>query len=512
VLVVVVATGAVVFGMARFWTPVRIEPDAHALARLQLAPLGVKRRFVLVTANGRRVRVDVRDDRIWPLDKVAPGEQLLVRVVVQHAGWVGGGLHVTKATITAPGARLATNLLHPHAGAPVFLRFRDPVTRVQVQEHQLSFVAPHSAVAFGARATGDDASGTVVVRAAARSWESLSAPVEVSWFPAGTTPQVIVSPAPGGEVKPASAIELTLSEPVSVLFGKQLPTLVPPVKGSWQPVGGNRLVFTPTGTGFELGTKVRLKLPRELAISGTDGAARVLHWDVPDGTTLRMQQLLAQLGYLPVDWTAVGTDVPRTLLAQTDAALQPPRGHFTWRYPMPAQLQALWQPGEWTTMTQGALMAFEHDHDLTVDGLAGPTVWSALLAAVIAGQTNTFGYSYALVHRDVPQHLILYHNGKVVLTTLVNTGVPGAPTPYGTHAVFEHIPVGTMSGTNPDGSHYHDPGIQWISYFYGGEAIHGFDRGSYGFPQSVGCVETPISVAGKIWPYTPIGTLVTITP
>ena len=48
--------------------------------------------------------------------------------------------------------------------------------------------------------------------------------------------------------------------------------------------------------------------------------------------------------------------------------------------------------------------------------------------------------------------------------------------------MFEHIPVGTMSGTNPDGSHYHDPGIRWISYFNGGDAIHAFPRASFGTP------------------------------
>jgi hypothetical protein len=395
------------------------------------------------------------------------------------------------------------------------VRFADPITRVHVTGAQASldklFFLPHRVVTLGVRATGSDATGTVVVRAAARSWESLSPPVEVSWFPAGTTPQVIVDPAPGTEVKPATQIELTLSEPIAVLFGNQLPQVVPKVAGSWQTVGSNRLVFTPTGTGYALGTKVKLRLPRTLAVTGV-GAQRVLHWDVPTGTTLRLQQLLAQLGYLPVDWNAVGTDVPRTLLAQTNAALTPPRGHFTWRFAPPAELKALWVPGQWTTMTQGALMAFEHDHHLAVDGLAGPTVWSALLGDEIQGKTNTFGYSYVLVHRTVPQNLVLWHDGKIVLHTLVNTGVPGAPTPYGTHAVFEHIPSGTMSGTNPDGSHYRDPGIPWISYFFGGEAIHGFNRGSYGFPQSVGCVETPIPVAGKIWPYTPIGTLVTIAP
>ena len=78
------------------------------------------------------------------------------------------------------------------------------------------------------------------------------------------------------------------------------------------------------------------------------------------------------------------------------------------------------------------------------------------------------------------------------------------------HPVFEHLAVGTMSGTNPDGSSYHDPGIKWISYFNGGEALHAFPRASFGTPQSLGCVELPEASAKKVWPYTPIGTLVTI--
>jgi hypothetical protein len=74
--------------------------------------------------------------------------------------------------------------------------------------------------------------------------------------------------------------------------------------------------------------------------------------------------------------------------------------------------------------------------------------------------------------------------------------------------VYEHLPSTTMSGTNPDGSHYSDPGIPWVSYFNGGDALHGFTRASYGSPQSLGCVEMPFSVAGQVYPYTPIGTLV----
>jgi hypothetical protein len=67
-----------------------------------------------------------------------------------------------------------------------------------------------------------------------------------------------------------------------------------------------------------------------------------------------------------------------------------------------------------------------------------------------------------------------------------------------------------MSGMNPNGSHYSDPGIPWISYFNGGDALHGFIRYSYGYPQSLGCVEMPFASAATVWPHTPIGTLVTV--
>ena len=51
-----------------------------------------------------------------------------------------------------------------------------------------------------------------------------------------------------------------------------------------------------------------------------------------------------------------------------------------------------------------------------------------------------------------------------------------------------------------------------MSYFNGGDALHAFDRASFGTPQSLGCVEMQLEEAGKVWPYTPIGTLVTIAP
>jgi lipoprotein-anchoring transpeptidase ErfK/SrfK len=68
-----------------------------------------------------------------------------------------------------------------------------------------------------------------------------------------------------------------------------------------------------------------------------------------------------------------------------------------------------------------------------------------------------------------------------------------------------------MSGTNPNGTKYHDL-VHWINYFLGSEAVHGFVRAAYGFPQSLGCVELPVPTAAKVFPQVHIGTLVTVMP
>jgi len=221
--------------------------------------------------------------------------------------------------------------------------------------------------------------------------------------------------------------------------------------------------------------------------------------------------MLADLGYLPVQFKPKDGKVALTARAQATAAADPPKGTFPWRFPnTPKELKSQWQPQLDNVILRGAIMKFEDEHGMTSDGLAGPDVWKAVQKDEVAGKKLTSGYSYVYVHRNVPQLLTLWHNGHVVLTSPGNTGVPAAPTDLGTFPVFEHLAVTTMSGTNPDGSHYNDPGIPWVSYFNGGDALHAFPRASFGTPQSLGCVELPLAAAKKIWPYTPIGTLVTI--
>ena len=285
--------------------------------------------------------------------------------------------------------------------------------------------------------------------------------------------------------------------------------------GHWRRVDSHTVAFQPSGFGARMGHALSVTLPHSLAVATSTGRGLRqtdrIGWSVRPASTLRLHQLLAQAGYLPLNWTSSGADVARTLTGQAEAAVNPPKGSFKWRYSnTPTELRRQWKPDQITQITRGAVMMFQDSHHLTVDAIAGPAVWKALVADTIARKRRGTGYSYVYVHRSVPQLLTLWHNGHVVLRSPGNTGVPAAPTQLGTFQVFEHIPVGTMSGTNPDGSSYHDPGIKWISYFHGGEALHAFPRASFGTPQSLGCVELPEAAAKKVWPYTPIGTLVTI--
>ena len=214
----------------------------------------------------------------------------------------------------------------------------------------------------------------------------------------------------------------------------------------------------------------------------------------------RLQQLLANYGYLPVSFTASETrPLPTT----------PRPGQFAWKFAAPSQLTALWEPGAFGTITRGAVMTFQADNGMPADGVAGEQVWQALLGS--HPRQNPVPYTYAIVHETIPESISIYHEGKSVFTSPANTGIAQAPTAQGTFPVYLRYTSTTMSGTNPDGSHYDDPGVPWVSYFNGGDAVHGFLRGSYGSPQSLGCVELPYSTAQGAYDLMTYGTLVTVT-
>jgi hypothetical protein len=509
-VLVLLAFGA----LALIWSRPAIVADADALARVE-RPLtkGTIESVKATGPHGRAIPLAVSDGRLWPLRALAPGEPISVEVVLRRPGWIAwlaGSRDTERLRLRTPIALLRERYVTLAAGAPLQLAFDQPVRTVAygAPEHLRRRVLSRASSQVTLARNGE--AGSIEVAAAPRTWETLPAPSLVSWFPAGAGPSAVLSPTPGTSISPTTPIYLTFSEPVSAALGGQTPRLQP-AAGSWRTVDSHTIAFTPSGYGYGLGTLVTLQLPHAVRLldTGHGGSASVASWTVPEGSILRAQQILAQLGYLPLSFQPTHP-IASTAAAQERAAVDPPGGSFSWRYgDIPAPLAAEWQPGAPNVVLRGAVMAFENAHELTIDGIVGPQVWRALLHAAIADQRTTASYTYVLVSES-SETLELWNDGSIRLTTPVNTGIAAAPTELGTFAVYEHIASGTMSGTNPDGSHYEDPGIPWISYFNGGDALHGFERAQYGFPQSLGCVEMPPATAGEVWPYTPIGTLVHI--
>ncbi len=318
-----------------------------------------------------------------------------------------------------------------------------------------------------------------------------------------TTPRTGATNVPSDQV-----VTVDLSLPVAGASG--MPMFSPPVSGSWSKVGPKSVSFRATAPFIPTSTET-LVVPAGAAGPHSTGGVTLrapvtITFTVAQASTERLQQLLAQLDYLPLSFTPSGP------LPSPTAATSAQPGTFAWRWPgTPSSLTSLWSEGYENVITKGAVMDFENQNGLTVDGLAGTEVWSALLSDLAAGKVDADPYTYVFVSKALPEALTLFENGTPVLVnTPVNTGAPGADTTDGTYPVFEHVVSSRMQGTNPDGTTYDDPAVPWASFFLGGDALHGFVRATYGSPQSNGCVEMPIAVAAKVWPLTPIGTLVTV--
>jgi hypothetical protein len=339
------------------------------------------------------------------------------------------------------------------------------------------------------------------------------------------TPLQLVSVTPAGgarNVNGADPITVKFSSPLSPQT--PLPTLSPSVAGSWQ-VSGDTATFTPT-SGYVAGTTVTVKVPggkdgvQAGGSAGTLKKASVASFTTGSYSTLRLQELLAQLGYLPLDWTpadpATGTIAASDARAQLAAAYDAPAGTFTFQSGYPSTLTSQWSPGTDNVLVTGAVRAFENNQGLAMDGDAGPEVWASLLTAVAKDQANPNGYSYALATQGSSnESLQIWHDGKQVLDTPANTGIAASPTVDGTFPVYLKYTVTQMKGLNPDGTKYDDT-VYWASYFNGGDAVHAFPRGSYGWYQSLGCVELPYNgdgpgVAEDAYNFLTYGSLVTVT-
>jgi peptidoglycan hydrolase-like protein with peptidoglycan-binding domain len=332
---------------------------------------------------------------------------------------------------------------------------------------------------------------------------------------------VSVSPARNAKgVSFASAIKVRFS--AALAADTPHPRLAPRIPGSWKLAGASTLVFTPAGH-LPVYATVVLTIPAGSAgARGADGgslAAKYTSRFTVKGpaSVVRLQQLLAELGYLPLRFHPSGSTVSGASVLSLEprdpdlVPLRPLEGSFRWRYHnIPTQMIPLWKKGRSTSLIKGAVMAFQSGHGLRADGVAGRKVWLALLGATAAHKAHKGHYDYVKVRTALPQKLFVWQDGKAIYTTLANTGISVAPTAKGTFPVYVRYRSTTMSGTNPDGTHYDDPGVPYVAYFNGGDAVHGFRRASYGSPQSLGCVELSYSSAAVVYKYDHIGTLVTV--
>ena len=180
-----------------------------------------------------------------------------------------------------------------------------------------------------------------------------------------------------------------------------------------------------------------------------------------------------------------------------------------WNGGYPASLMHLWSPGRANVLVRRAVMAFQSQHNMAIDGRLTPKLWGAMFRAEAKGDGNRNGYTYAVAYKGSPETLTIWHDGRVVLHSLANTGMPVRPPLMALSRCTSGSGTKIMSGTNPDGSHWADP-VSFVSYFNGGDGVHYFPRGSYGSEQSRGCVELPYGMAQQAYPYLTYGSLVTV--
>ena len=311
---------------------------------------------------------------------------------------------------------------------------------------------------------------------------------------------VVTSSVPATLSSSLPLVRLNFSGPFKL---QDLPALStkPAISIKWEQIGA-RSVQAVAVSKLTPAMRYTISLPTRMTCAGACffSAVRPLVASVDSNLTWEAP-LLAELDYLPVSFSA---SAPQ--LSPSDEV----GGSFTWKYSaLPTVLRQQWSVGTDNVILTGALMNFQSVHGLPTSGVADAATWTALVNAANANAVDPSTYDYVVVSMGSPETLTLYVANKVKFQTLVNTGISVAPTSVGTYPVYLRFTTQTMSGTNPDGSHYSDPGIPWVSYFHGGEALHGFIRSSYGWPQSLGCVEMPFASAQVVWPYTPIGTLVT---
>src|SRR5262249_40682849 len=157
----------------------------------------------------------------------------------------------------------------------------------------------------------------------------------VSWFPGGAGSSALAVPTPGSTIKANTPITLTFSKPYKKALGGGLPQVIPATQGTWHRINARSIEVRPEGYGYGPGPNVSARAPKGGSLVGPPpvGDPTGGTWKVPPGSNVRMQQLLAILGSLPLHFHYSGSSPGHTIAGQEAAAVKPPAGSFDWRYP-----------------------------------------------------------------------------------------------------------------------------------------------------------------------------------
>jgi lipoprotein-anchoring transpeptidase ErfK/SrfK len=108
------------------------------------------------------------------------------------------------------------------------------------------------------------------------------------------------------------------------------------------------------------------------------------------------------------------------------------------------------------------------------------------------------------------QRLTAWIGDEVAGTWLISSGTAKTPTQIGEGRIYAKRTSQTMTGTIA-GEYYYVPNVKWVSYFNGGEAIHGtYWHNNFGHPMSHGCINMTEAAAKFIYDFAPIGTKVIV--
>ena len=261
------------------------------------------------SANGDAVPVELRDGRVTPRGTVGSGERLTIELTVRRPGWaawlVGRTDHPTF-TVETPSAHLLGRWLQIKSGGQVTVAFDKAVSVVSLagkpprRLDQPQRAVPdrpgrerHASHGRGRRRSRSAHLGTSL-RTGAREL-----------VPRAPVPAAAGQAHAGHGDRSQAGVHPDVLEPgrggAGHAGGRDSPPLCR-ATGAWS----TRTRWPSGRAGSASGSAPRCaSCSRNRSTSRARRAPSLtstLRWQVPEGATLRLQQLLAQLGYLPLDW------------------------------------------------------------------------------------------------------------------------------------------------------------------------------------------------------------------